>query len=203
MSPAPALRHGPLDACTVHLCVDMQRLFIDDTPWRTPWAGRVLPVVTRIAERHPERTIFTRFIPPERPEDMAGAWVGYYRRWREMTRERLEPRLLELAPSLAALAPPATVVDKRFYSPFTEPTLLRVLRERRVGSLVVTGAETDVCVLAAVLGAVDHGFRVVLAADAVCSSSDRTHDALMTLYRERFSQQIEAAETEEILAAWR
>jgi nicotinamidase-related amidase len=203
MSSPSALRLGPLSAGTVHLCVDMQRLFIDDTPWHTPWAARVLPVVERLAARYAEHTIFTRFIPPERPEDMPGAWVRYYERWRDLTRERIDPHLLELAPELARLAPPATVVDKRFYSPFAEPHLLRVLRERRTEALVVSGAETDVCVLAAVLGAVDHGFRVVLVADAVCSSSDRTHDALMTLYRERFSLQIETADAETILACWR
>jgi len=31
---------------------------------------RVLPVVTGLAELHPERTIFTGFIPPTRPEEM-------------------------------------------------------------------------------------------------------------------------------------
>jgi nicotinamidase-related amidase len=203
MDAASGLPYGPLSERTAHLCVDMQRLFIDDTPWHTPWASRVLPVVERLTARHAERTIFTRFIPPERPEDMPGAWVRYYQRWRELTRERIDPRLLDLAPELARLAPPATVIDKRVYSPFTEPHLLRVLRERRIEALVVSGAETDVCVLAAVLGAVDHGFRVVLVADAVCSSSDRTHDALMTLYRERFTEQIETAEAETILACWR
>jgi nicotinamidase-related amidase len=69
-------------------------------------------------------------------------------------------------------------------------------------ALVITGAETDVCVLAAVLGAVDFGYRVVLATDAICSSSDRTHDALLTRYRQRFAQQIETAETAIILANW-
>ena len=58
------------------------------------------------------------------------------------------------------------------------------------------------CVLAAVLDAVDLGIRVVLATNAVCSSSDETHDALMKLYHHRFSQQVEPADTESILAAW-
>jgi nicotinamidase-related amidase len=65
-----------------------------------------------------------------------------------------------------------------------------------------SGAETDVCVLAAVLDAVDLGYRVVLARDALCSASDRTHDALLTLYRERFGQQIEVASANTILANW-
>jgi len=58
------------------------------------------------------------------------------------------------------------------------------------------------CVLAAVLDAVDDGYRVVLAVDALCRSSDRTHDVLMTLYRERLSEQIEVADAETILACW-
>lgn len=58
------------------------------------------------------------------------------------------------------------------------------------------------CVLAAVLDAVDHGYRVVLATDGLCGSSDQTHDALMTLYHNRFAEQIETAESVEILAAW-
>ncbi len=77
-----------------------------------------------------------------------------------------------------------------------EPDLESALRARRAETLAITGGETDVCVLATVLGAVDRGYRVVLATDAVCSSSDDTHDAMMTLYRQRFGQQLEIATTD-------
>jgi nicotinamidase-related amidase len=80
--------------------------------------------------------------------------------------------------------------------------LHRRLQERGIDSLVISGAETDVCVLAAVLGAVDLGYRVVIASDAVCSVSDEAHDALMLLFHTRFGQQIEVASTQTILAAW-
>ena len=198
-SPLP---FGPLDRRTAHLCIDMQNLFAEDTPWHTPWMIRVLPAVIEIGERHPEQTIFTRFIPARHPDELPGSWRRYYRRWPDLTLERIDRRLLEVVPPLARLAPPAVTVDKRFYSPFSEPSLHELLRKRDIGSLVITGAETDVCVLAAVLDAVDLGYRGILASDALCSSSDETHDALLTLYRERFSQQIETAETEAILAAW-
>jgi len=49
---------------------------------------------------------------------------------------------------------------------------------------------------------VDFGYRVILPADAVCSSSDQSHDDLMRLYSERFTYQIETVETEELLRAW-
>ena len=68
--------------------------------------------------------------------------------------------------------------------------------------MVVSGAETDVCVLATVMAAIDHGFRVVLPIDALCSASDTTHEALLTLYTERFSQQVETTSTEKLLHGW-
>lgn len=55
--------------------------------------------------------------------------------------------------------------------------------------------------LAAALDAVDHGFRVVIASDALCNSADETHDVLHKLFHERFGLQIEAAPTDAILAA--
>ena len=51
------------------------------------------------------------------------------------------------------------------------------------------------------LDAVDHGYRVVVVADAVCSVSDEAHESLLALYGNRFGQQIEVAGSEEILAA--
>jgi len=134
-----ALAFGPLTDRTAHMCIDMQNVFAEETPWHTPWMARVLPVVTRIAERHPSQTVFTRFIPPPRPDRMPGGWQRYYERWRELTLERNDPRLIELVPPLAALAPPAEVIDKRVYSPFSEPELSDLLRRRWIESLVITG----------------------------------------------------------------
>ena len=50
-----------------HICVDMQRMFAEDTPWKVTWMERVSPQVLEVASRHPERTIFSRFIPPAKP----------------------------------------------------------------------------------------------------------------------------------------
>jgi nicotinamidase-related amidase len=59
-----------------------------------------------------------------------------------------------------------------------------------------------VCVLSTVLDAVDIGFRVIVVEDALCSSSDDGHDALMTIYRTRFSEQIELMQQAEVLSLW-
>ena len=100
----------------------MQRIFSPDGPWATPWMKRVLPVVLAISHRFPERTVFTRFITPQRASDMPGTWCRYYEKWRQTTREQLDPRLLELMPGLGKLAPPATVIDKTRYSAFSNPS---------------------------------------------------------------------------------
>ena len=192
----------PIGASARHLCVDMQRLFSPDGPWPTPWMMRVLPVVEALVERAPARTIFTRFIPPQRAEDLPGMWQAYYAKWREVTREKLDPALVDLMPALRRFVPPATVFDKMVYSAFARDDLAARLRAERVDTLIVTGSETDVCVLASVLGAVDRGYRVIVARDAVCSSSDESHDALLGLYHNRFAMQIEVADADAIIRSW-
>jgi nicotinamidase-related amidase len=187
---------------TAHLCLDMQKMFAEDTEWRTPWMDRVLPVIAEIAERHQKRTIFTRFIPPARAEDAEGSWRKYFSRWRSFTLDEIDPELLELVEPLKRLVPPAKVLDKAGFSPFYGTALCAELRRLEIDTLVVTGAETDVCVLAAVLSAIDLGFFVVLVKDGLCSSSDETHDALLTLYGNRFSQQLRLVDSEDLIAAW-
>lgn len=199
---ATQARSFDLGRSAVHLCIDMQCLFAEATAWQVPWLPRVLPCVLEIARRQTERTIFTRFVPPEHPQQAGGGWRDYWERWKEMTRGEIDPRLLELVPPLAALTPPAKVVDKSVNSVFGRPGFARALRTRGIATLVVTGGETDVCVLATVMAAIDHGFRVVLPVDALCSTRDDTHDALITLYRERFSQQVEATDTADVLRRW-
>ena len=193
----------PLNRSALHIAIDMQRLFAEPTEWFVPWLERVLPNVVAIASHAPGRTLCTRFIPPEVPEQMTGAWRDYYRHWRAMTRDALDPRLLELAEPLARLCLPARILDKAVYSAFADPRLAPALRRKGIDTLIVTGGETDVCVLSTVMAAVDLGFRVVLPGDALCSAHDKTHDALMALYRERFTNQVETTSTDRVLREWR
>ncbi|MBB4797678.1 nicotinamidase-related amidase [Brevundimonas bullata] len=187
----------------VHLCVDMQRMFAEDTPWRMPWAERVVPVIVEICERQAARTCFTRFIPAAHPGEGRGRWRGYWEHWSAMTLEQLGPGAVEVALPLQGFAPPARLFDKRVYSPWSGGLLDEALARGGVDTLVVTGGETDICVLATVLGAVDLGYRVVVVENALCSSSDESHDALLGLYHNRYSQQVETAEAGEVLEAWR
>jgi nicotinamidase-related amidase len=183
----------------VHLCLDMQRLFSPGGPWPTPWMVNSLPNIAAVAERFGERSVFTRFIPARDPGAEIGTWRDYYQRWSGLTLERLDPSLLDLVDELRPVARPECIVDKRRFSAFSAPRLALVLNGHGTDTLIVTGAETDMCVLATVMGAVDRGYRVVVVEDAVCSSSDEGHDAALTLYRTRFAQQIETLTTQAVL----
>lgn len=187
---------------TVHLCIDMQQMFAERSPWFAPWLHGVLPAVEALVASHPAQTIFTRFLTPRSEEEAVGAWRGYYERWAAMTRERLPTELFDLVPSLACYVPPATVIEKEVYSPWYRPDLIRILKARNVDTVVVTGGETDVCVAATVLGAIDHGFRVVLPTDAVFGSADETHDAMLRIFESRFALQLTTCTTQAVLNDW-
>lgn len=175
----------------VHLSIDMQNLFAAGGVWATPWMERVLPAIVAVAELNPRRTVFTRFVTPLHAQDRPGRWQRYFSRWECATRSRLPSSQLEIVPALSRLIPPATLINKPAFSAFAESVLTSFLHEKSVETLIITGSETDVCVLATVLDAVDLGFRTIVVEDALCSSFDAGHDALMTLYRNRFSEQIE------------
>lgn len=70
-------------------------------------------------------------------------------------------------PGLTAAGGPPDISQEQF---FDVPT---VRPEENCG-------ETDVRVLATVRGAIDIGYRDVVAEDALCSSADQSHDAMIT-----------------------
>lgn len=192
-----------LDRNWAHICVDMQRIFAEETDWHAQWLSRVLPVVSAIAERAPARTIFTRFLPPASLEDARGAWRQYYQHWDNMLGKRIHPDLLALVPSLARLVPPAKILDKRSYSPWWSGELHHALQGAGIETLVITGGESDICVLATILGAIDLGYHVVIPTDALFGSADQTHEAILEIYRSRFQFQLLVTTAADLLDAWR
>ncbi len=183
-----------------HLCIDMQRMFDEETAWNVPWMAKVSNHIEELTARAPERTIFTRFIPPRSAGEMPGAWKAYYQKWDQMTLNRLPRELVDLLPALARFAPPARVFDKWTYSPWVDGRLHQLLVQDGVDTVIVTGGETDVCVLATVVGAIDLGYRLLIPHDAVCSGADSTHDSTLALLGARFSVQVEMTSTEALLA---
>lgn len=194
---------GPIRDRWAHLCVDMQLLFAPGSEWGLEWMPRVLPNIVRLCEARPASTIFTRFIPARHTGDGEGLWREYYLKWQRFTLDEEGRELVPLVPELAAFCPPAQTVDKPVYSPWYGSGLHERLRNGSYDTLIVSGGETDVCVLSTVLGAVDWGYRTILVEDAICSVSDEAHDAILNLFRKRYSEQVETAPTDELLSELR
>lgn len=185
-----------------HICVDMQSLFAEQTEWHAPWLAKVLPAIEALAEASGKRTIFIRFIPPRTVDEAEGNWRGYYQRWPDMVRDKLPPDLLELVPSLQRMVPPAKVLDKPVYSPWWSGELHRSLQAAGVNTLAISGGETDICVLATVLGAVDLGYHVWLPLDALFGSANQNHDAVLEIYRSRLQTQLTTTATDDLIRQW-
>ena len=200
MSPLP---FGPLDARTRHLCIDMQRLFLEPGPWYAEAGVAILPDIRRLLDHAPESALFTRFITAERAEAVTGSWQRYYRRWHEVTRSELGPGALGLHPDLAPYAAGTRVFDKTTHDAFDDAAFARHIETMQPSTLVLSGVETDVCVLATALSAVDFGYRTVIAVDAVASSVAASHEACLAHVYPRYDQQIELASVDDIIAAWR
>jgi Amidases related to nicotinamidase len=191
-----------MDHICAHLCVDMQTLFAEQTSWHAPWLKRTLPAIEELAQMMAAQTIFTRFIPPRTPEEAHGGWRQYYERWPDMVGEKLPPGFVELVPELARFVPPARLLDKPVYSPWWSGELHRALRQDGVTALVISGGETDVCVLATLMGAIDLGYHVYLPRDGVFGSADATHDAMLDIYTSRFGTQLTVTTVEDFLRLW-
>ncbi len=196
------LRFGPLGPHMAHICVDMQRLFAEPGEWHTPALAGIAGAVARIAAHRPERALFSRFLTPQRAEDARGQWRTYYRRWQSVTGQNLAPGMLDVIPELARFARPEALIDKSGHSCFDSAAMRPELQRLGTTGVIVTGVETDVCVLATVLDAIDLGLRVVIVEDAVASSSPEGHAAAMNAIYPRYDQQIEMLTADDLLKTW-
>lgn len=194
-------RLGPFGRA-VHLCIDMQVYFAEGSDWAAPGTAAVAPACARLAAHAPGRTVFTRFLPPARAGDAAGQWRPYYDRWASVLADRNDPGIYALLPALRPFVPPARVIDKGTHSGFGVPALGQALAELGAETLILSGVESDVCVLATAMSAIDRGFRVVLAEDALASSSEAGHRAALSAVFPRFDMQAEAMPVAAILEHW-
>ncbi len=136
MRPEIGITKGKLRAGSMHLCIDMQRLFGPGAAWHVPSSEAVLPNIVRLCERCADKTIFTRFIPPQSADHACGTWKRYYRKWQNVTLEQLNPGLLEIVEALQRFVPQATVLDKAVYSPWTQGALQKLLDTKPIHTVL-------------------------------------------------------------------
>ena len=186
----------------VHVAVDVQRMFLEPTRWHVAGLPGILPNIATLARARATRTLFTRFVPPLRASDAIGRWRRYYDHWGEFTGERLAADMIDVVPALATEAARAAIVDKPTYSAFEAEEFCGRLAALDAEAVIFSGVETDVCVLATLLGAVDRGLRAIAVSDALASGSATAHEAVLRTLLPRLGQQVEIASTADVLAAW-
>lgn len=186
---------------TVHFAIDMQRVFAEKTDWHLPGFDLIVPKIAALSDALPDRTSFTRFMVPHTAEQARGHWQVYYRRWHGFTGAVMDPGLVDLVDSLARYAMPDLLIDKLTYSVFESPRCEEILSGLQASTIIFSGVETDVCVLASLMSAIDRGYRVIAAADALASSSTDGHKATLKHILTRMPDQVEIASTAEILRA--
>lgn len=196
------LPFGPLDADALLVCVDMQRLFMEGGAWDCPASHDILPAIRSLVAAAPDRSLFTRFITATSPEAAGGTWRRYYRHWTSVTQDALPQGALDVHADLAPFAAPERIYDKWTHDAFDSPAFMTALAERAPSAVIFCGIETDACVLASVLSAVDLGYRVIIAPETVASSDEESHRACIQNIYPRFDQQIELVPLDDLLAEW-
>lgn len=191
---------GPIPHGAIHLVVDMQELFRSHPDWGSTSLNTIVAPIQRLLSARPERAYFSRFVPPQHMDHATGAWQRYYQRWHNVTLERMDPDLVNVIEELRPWE--KHVVDKAGYSALGNLDFRQLMSASADRCLILTGVETDVCVLSTAMEAMDLGLRVILARDAITSSSAKCHELALEIVHDRFDEQIELASVDEIIAAW-
>jgi nicotinamidase-related amidase len=189
---------GPIPPTALHIVVDMQELFRSHPEWGTPALADIIPSIRRLLQARPDNAWFSRFIPAQRADQAGGTWQRFYRRWHSVTLDQLDPGHIDVIPELRPWATRA--VDKWGFSALGNEELHKAASA--AGQVILSGVETDVCVLATAFDAMEAGLRVILATDALTSASRSCHAKALDIVYDRFDEQIEIATVDQILAAW-
>jgi nicotinamidase-related amidase len=199
---------------TALLVVDMQRGFLDPgAAMEVPEARAIVPVVADLIARFRASRLpvaFSQFVyssaapllvgdlHPEHRPAAPGAATGF---------GRPSSSCLEGDPSVEVVtalapAPGELAVRKHWYDAFAGTPLDGALRARGVRSLVVTGTMTDICVLATVVGAFNHEYRVTVVEDGVATLWPEIQRATLDIIRRAYGRVVPAKVVANEIAGW-
>ena len=179
------------------LVVDMQNDFVRaGAPLEVPDARATIPAQQRLLEHFRTQglpIVYTRFLSyeadnllwlwsPQCHPDSRACWPGHLRSYDDAD------GLLDCAAVIDELAPAPNdlVIDKYGYGAFHGTDLDDLLRAKDVGSLVVTGTVTQICVEESAREALHHGYRTTVVADAVSSYVPDLHAATLKNFALKF-----------------
>ncbi|MCB5424490.1 cysteine hydrolase [Altererythrobacter sp. CC-YST694] len=169
-----------------HLIIDMQNGFMEEgAPVEVPMARDVVDNINRISaalRKAGGHNIFVRFTTP--PEG-SPSWSNFHFRMgpgAQAHREAFTPgaHYWQLWPELD-IAEDELVIEKQRFSAFTPGTcdLNATLRERGIDTVLISGTLTNCCCESTARDAMQHNYRVLVAADANAALSDEEHAATL------------------------
>jgi len=198
VAPADRVRDAAL------LVVDMQNDFVrEGAPLEVPDARKTIAPIRRLIDALRGRgrpVVYTRFLSresdnllwlwsPQCRPDIKCCWKGHRRRYADGGAARdCSAVVEELAPAQGDLC-----VDKYGYGSFHETRLDAELRQRGVGSLVVVGTVTQICVEETAREAFHHGYRTTIVSDGVSSFAPDLQAATLKNFAMKYGWVADAA----------
>jgi nicotinamidase-related amidase len=87
----------------------------------------------------------------------------------------------------AKLDPRLIVINQNYFSKcktdaFSNPELIKFLKQNQIDEVIVAGVYADYCILATVKGAIKHGLRVKVLADGVGTKSSKKRQICLKIY---------------------
>ncbi len=194
LRPAPPLR--PAGAAL--LVIDMQRDFLEPgAPAQTVGGLALVPRINRLASAARRAEVPVIFTHERHRADLSDFGI-------ELEYERVHclegTPGVELAPGLVVEPRDYHITSKRRYDAFQGTDLHELLRSLGIGTLVVTGVCTDVCVSATVQRARCLDYRTFVVRDAVAATSRVRHEAALRCLSHVFAR---VTTTAVVLAAFR
>lgn len=193
-------------ARTAQLVIDMQNGFVEQgAPVEVPMARTISANINRISaalRAAGGRNVFVQYTTPSDIDDcwsiMMTRMGGLSGAHREGFREGAH--YWQLWPELEVLEGDLTVPKGRFsaFTPGTSP-VADELRAAGIDTVIVTGTLTNVCCESTARDAMQHNFRVIMAADANAALSDAEHEAALNSLGFVFADIRSTAEIERLL----
>jgi len=213
--------HGNLtmtSETTAVVVIDMQPIFFaNGSPWGNNEAlsSSLLPAIKNVLSSfflfadNPKQAVFTQFITSAVPNEGTGSWSYYYAEDNEakvtiseLVKNGLDPEfLLSVMPELNQWSNQSSVVNKTTAGAFASPQFNKLWDTdlNATQTMVFLGVESDFCVAATVLSALDAGYFVVIVSDGVGSSQPNSGQASLDYLFRRFDHQLRFVTSDELV----
>ena len=158
------------------LVIDMQKAY-EGEKWHVPGMAKAAANIRRLLRVFPD-ALFTKHVTPQHP---VGTWARYKAAWADMDADPANGEIID------ALSPfTGRVEEKTTYSALGSPAIRAIAAQ--YDRLIITGVETEFCVAATLLHAVDMGIDVVYVADACAGELVSLEEAIGEIVRRMPSQ---------------